>query len=477
MAMASGSCAQQRHLESDDWATLHFGGAQLGDKRRSMRLVRLAAAVAEHPGMSLPKQLNDWSDLIGAYRLLSNENVDPQEILAPHKHVTRQGCAGEPVVLCVQDSSQLDFSLRSGIEGLGIIGDGKGHGLIQHAALAVLPDRRLVGVLDLSWHAMQPVPEGETRRERQARWTERCLWHEAAQRIGPWFEGHRLIHVGDRHADLFRFMHEALLLKHDFVVRAMHDRYVDQAGERLWEKLARQAALGEMLVHIGAQRDKGNRVTRTAREALLTIRVASIGVPPASNDPHTHNAAPLSLWAVYLVEENPPEGVDPVEWMLVSSLEARTPAQAQTIIGYYTCRWVIEEWHRCLKEGCGIEKSQFDDAMDIQRLGAVLGVVSARLLQMRDLAENAQDASSPAALRQWVPVIYILIVAGLAKTSAQSLTPREFWLTIARRGGYLARKHDPRPGWKVIWRGWSDIVQMVRGAELYQEISAHKTSV
>ena len=204
---------------------------------------------------------------------------------------------------------------------------------------------------------------------------------------------------------------------------------------------------------------------------MLTIRVVPIVVPPPRNDPRSKDTPPLSLFAVYLVEEHPPEGVEPVEWMLVTSLQAQTLEQAQTIIGYYTCRWVIEEWHRCLKEGCRIEDSQLDEAADIQRLAAVLTVVAMRLLEMRDLAEGTDEkAASPEVLRQRVPEFYIMIVAALAKVKAETLTPRLFWRTVAKRGGYLARKNDPRPGWKVLWRGWADIVQMVRGAELYQEL-------
>jgi hypothetical protein len=177
------------------------------------------------------------------------------------------------------------------------------------------------------------------------------------------------------------------------------------------------------------------------------------------------------MWAVYLREENPPAGVEAVEWMLLTSLETACLEQARTIIGYYLCRWVIEEWHRCLKEGCRAEQSQLDDALDIQRLTGVLAIVAVRLLQVRDLAEgDGPAADSPAALQAVVPEMFVGIVAALAQSSPGRLTPRTFWRTVAQRGGYLGRKNDPRPGWKVLWRGWNDIVQMVRGAELYQEM-------
>ncbi len=101
--------------------------------------------------------------------------------------------------------------------------------------------------------------------------------------------------------------------------------------------------------------------------------------------------------------------------------------------------------------------------------GTVLGVVGVRLLNLRDEAEsNRCDEAS--ALREQTPAMWIQIVGKLAKQPATSLTPRQFWLAIARRGGFLARKRDGRPGWKVIWRGWYDIHQMVLGAELWQEM-------
>ena len=463
-------CAQEYSQESLHWAALHFGDAPLKDIRRSKRLVRMAAAMSENPRMSLPKQFPDWSDLTAAYRLLSNEHVDPQDILQPHRTLVRRQAAEHPVVLCVQDDSQLDFTLRSGTQGLGRIGNSKGRGILQHGALAVLPDGRVLGVLNLAFHAVPAAKKGETRLESQSRWTTRDVWQEAAVAIGPWPKGSQLIHVGDRHSDVFRFLHKASSLGHGFVARAMHDRYVDEHTAHLWDKLEAQAVLGTRTVSLGAQRDKGNKLKRAAREAVLTIRAAAVVIARPTQDIRTQDAKPLTVWAVYAKEEHPPAGTEAVEWMLLTSLEASTLEQALLILDYYTCRWVIEEWHRCEKEGCGLEQSQLDEAKDIERLAAILSVLAVRLLQMRDLADSA-DAESPAALNALVPPLYVLLVAGLAKVDAAKLTPRQFWRAIAKRGGWLGRKHDSRPGWIVIWRGWSDLLQMVRGAELYQQIA------
>ncbi len=482
--MERSSCAQMCLQDEQRWAIQHFGESELGDRRRTCRLVELAAAMARNPQMSLPKQLPDWSDLIGAYRFLSNPGVDPQKILAPHHRLVRQEAGGYPVVLCIQDDTQLDFTCRTGMDGLGLTGDGFGKGLLQHTALAVLPPAsssvssgkgRLLGVLDLAFHAIEKAKKNEKRRERQSRWTKTDVWQEAAQRIGPWSgsgsEGSMLVHVGDRHADLFRFLRCAVDLRHQFVVRAMHDRKLYQEPEqKLWETLKAAPVLGKITVSISKQRDKGNRIKRRSRKAKLSIRTAPVQIGPPVNDPRTAGCQALEVWAIHLVEQNPPAGEEPVEWMLLSSLPAATLAEAMILIGYYLCRWMIEEWHRCLKQGCRIQASQLDHAQDVCRLGAIMAVLATRLLQMRDLADQptAGKSVSTSCLKDKVPWMYLLIIAQLAGVKPEQLTSKLMLLTIAKRGGYLARKHDRRPGWIVLWRGWSDIVQMAQGAELYK---------
>jgi hypothetical protein len=110
-----------------------------------------------------------------------------------------------------------------------------------------------------------------------------------------------------------------------------------------------------------------------------------------------------------------------------------------------------------------------DDVEDLQRLAALMGIIAVRLVQLRDLADaDCPEANNPVALRQAVPPVWIKVVSRLGGVSQEALTPRDFLLTIARRGGYLGRKHDARPGWKVIWQGWYDIERMVEGVELMQ---------
>jgi len=371
-----------------------------------------------------------------------------------------------PVVLCVQDTTDLDYTNRSAVRGLGKIGDGGGRGFRQHTGLGVNESGEVLGILEQKWFLPVEPPADETRRQRQARWSEPDVWADLAEDIGPWPPQSRLIHVGDRHSDVFRFLCTCRQVKHGFVVRAMHDRYLLD-GERLWQRLGQQPARFVQTVKIRAQRTRGNQLKRSARTAQVTIRYAPVLLPPPRNDPRTAEEHPIRAWAIYALEQDPAGAEDPLEWMLLTSEPVDDDAGARRCLQWYGCRWIIEEWHRALKEGCRLEHSQLDDVRDLQRLAALLGVIAVRMLQLRDLADaDHPQADNPAALQRTAPRLWIEVVSRLANRAWEDLTPREFLLAIARRGGFLGRKHDGRPGWKVIWRGWYDVQRMVEGLEL-----------
>jgi hypothetical protein len=425
--------------------------------------------MAEHAGESIPKACASWTDAIAAYRLLSNSDVDPDAVQTPHREYTRKACARLPVVLAVSDITDLDFTGRTKVKGLGRLGDGRGLGLQQHTTLAVEPDGGVIGVLRQHWYRRPEAPHGEARRKRHARWCESDVWADAAREIGTLGPACRMIHVADRGADIFGFLNTCVRAQTGFLVRATHDRRVLEEENRLWEHVASGPGLDTMEVQVSAHRGVLRRDRRVARKATLTLRVAHVTIPPPVNDPRVADAQPLSLYVVHALEEKPPrdKGIVAVEWMLLTSERAKTAGDARRLVGWYAQRWTVEEFHRVEKEGCRLECSQLDDALDIQRLAAITAVIAVRLLQLRDAADPEKPRSDdPAVLRDLADEATLRIVAALAGITPRKITPRQFWNTVAKRGGWLARSSDPRPGWKCIWRGWNDIALMALGAAL-----------
>ena len=149
---------------------LGTGAVRFGPAARraaQKRLVKACGRMAEDPAASLPDRSGGWGELIGAYRLLNNPRVDPSDIQRAHWRWTHARCADHPLVLCVQDTSDIDFTGYAAKRGLGPIGRQKGQGFLQHSALAVLPDGRLLGVLHQRRQVRVPAP-------RRARPASRC---------------------------------------------------------------------------------------------------------------------------------------------------------------------------------------------------------------------------------------------------------------------------------------------------------------
>jgi hypothetical protein len=418
--------------------------------------------MAQRPGESLPAQFERWGDLKAAYRLLSSDAIDPVAISEPHRRLVRKQLEEHEVVLLVQDDTHLSGRCDR----------------MQHTTLAALPCGELLGMLDQRFFDRIQTPADETRRERMNRWRESCVWQDAVHAIGAAPARCRFIHVADRAADALAVMRSCVQEGVGFVIRAKHDRRIAESHDSLLRaQVAQQPTQGVIDIEIGAQRDAKGRITRRSRKTPLSVRFASVTLQPPWNHPppHDEEAQPLPVQVILLREETPGED-DPVEWLLLTSEAVHSFADAQRLIGYYQRRWIIEEWHRALKEGCAAESAQLDEPEDHLRLAAILSVIAVRMLQLRDLADPEHPCADDAeALQRWAPPIWIKVVATLGRHTAPTLTPQQFLLTIAKRGGYLARRNDPRPGWKVLWRGWQEVSILVEGAELAESTSPSPT--
>jgi len=414
--------------------------------------------MAESPGQSLPQQMEDWASLKGAYRLLSNKHIEPRAIGEAHRQQTYEQCAEHSVVLLVQDGT--DF------QAVKVEGDR----YVQHSTLAVTERGATLGLVDQRWYERVDPPANETRRERAARWRESCVWSDAARAVGPAPEGTRFIHVADRAADDLPFMATCEAQGHGFIIRAQYDRRLKDGTGKLWHTLQHQPEAGSMTVEVGTQRQKNGRIVKRGRKATVSVRYGQVTLDrPWSS---TNDTPPRTVNAVYLQEIDPPEDAEPIDWMLLTSEPVASFEDACRIIGYYQKRWVVEEWHGCLKEGCKLEASQVREVRALQRLGAIQSILAVRLLQLRDAAdpEHAGDqADDPKVLQSQLPWLWICLVACWRNCAPEKLTPRQFHRAIAKRGGWPGRNNDPRPGWKVLWRGFHELQKQAEGAELFQK--------
>jgi hypothetical protein len=353
--------------EIEMWAVEQLGRVELGDKRRTRRAVDIAQGMARRPADSLAQQMAGWNEQRGAYRLLDSEAVSHAALSARHWQQTRAK-AGErgSVILMVQDITELDYSAHRATEGLGPIGDHRGAGLMVHNTLAIEPrERKVMGLAyQQVWTRDAEAHKGkESRTQRQARADRQSQrWIKAVEAIGNPPAAVRWVHVGDREIDIFPFFEECQSAQVDFCVRVKQNRRVGawsaEDPRYLLDQARQLPSIGERRLDIPAQ---SGQPARTA-QLLVSWQAVTLRSPAnESGQPRT-----LDAWVVRTWEPNPPPGVKAIEWLLLTSVPVLTLEDALERIDWYSCRWVIEEYHSCLKTGCAIENSRLQHA---ERLG------------------------------------------------------------------------------------------------------------
>ena len=178
---------------------------------------------------------------------------------------------------------------------------------------------------------------------------------------------------------------------------------------------------------------------------------------------------PIPMWVVWVREVDAPPGVDPIEWVLYTSLAVESFESALVIVGYYEKRWLIEEWHKVLKTGMRVEDRQLKTSGRLEAMMGLMSVAAVRLFQLKGEARTAPERRA----EEVVPPKYVRALKAIRKIGISTeLTVGRFFRELAQLGGFLGRRSDGEPGWITIWRGWDKLQTMVRGADAIIGISA-----
>jgi hypothetical protein len=440
-----------------EWAQLNFGNCELGDKRRTNRLMQVAEDIASNPSATLPNQMDGWGDLRAAYNLFGRKEVTFEAIARPHWELTKQQATGRNLV--IGDTTELDFGKHRQIEGLGPTGNGSGQGFLLHNALLVNADsEEILGVAGQTIHYRdRKSKKKENRSQRLKRKRESQVWGTVIDQVGPPPEDASWVHVLDRGGDNFEVYCHLLQQRSDWVVRASKlNRYVlggdSEERMKLSDYLPLLELLGTYTLSLRA------RPQQPAREAQLEVRVGRIKVPrPHHVSPWVRKLKqpPIAMNVVEVVEVNAPAGVTPIRWILFTSLPVQTFEDAWQVITYYEARWLIEEYHKALKTGCRAESRQLKTAGRLEAFVGLTSVVAVRLLQLKSLARtNPEVPAQRVVPRVWLQMLK-LARKGLHRV--HDLTVGQFYREVAKLGGFLGRKGDGNPGWITIWRGWEKL--------------------
>jgi hypothetical protein len=447
------------------WAQLEFGTALLSDKRRTKRLVDVAAALAQCPSGTLPQAIPFWSGLKGAYRLFNNPEVTFEKICASHWQQTREACNQPGEYLLIEDTTVLDYSQHKRIRGMGRVGNDEGVGMMLHTTLVTrvehwqldqTPELSSVGILSQKCWTRQgpPLKKVQTRRQRLSRQRESQRWGEALSKLPRRGPGVSRIMIADREADIFETFQKCHAAEVDFIIRATCARALANEDQSTFEAVAAAPLRGTFEVELRARPDS------PARVAKLELRMVSVELRGTWRP--GGKTGPMEINVVEARETDVPAGAVPLRWVLLTSLDCERVVELRRIVERYARRWLVEDYHKALKTGAHIEQSQLEERTRIEALLGVLALVALRLLSTKLLARSRPNEPVNSA-EFGEEAINIL--------SARFGCPEGGWthskmlVAIARMGGFLARKGDGSPGWITIWRGWQRLTTMVEGVE------------
>lgn len=449
------------------WAEENFGAVDLGDRRRTRRLVRSAARIAQHPEKSFP-QIFDWNDLRGFYRLCACQAATTAVVQQRHWHRTRQAMAEQPLVLILHDTSELDFSHHPAVQGAGPIGkNGKSKGFLQHNSLAVVPQpRQVLGLAYQQWRVRQRAPKRERSPDRKKRARESELWLQGIRAAGSPPPGCRWVDVGDRGSDIYEAMLASLEVGHDFLFRVTQNRTVWHSADLQQQTYLKDYA--RSLPSSGSDTvDIPGRGGRPARAAQVQLAAAPVWIPAPRETPQRWQQPIVVAWVLRVWEDQPPVDVaEPLEWILLGSVPTPTLDTLKERRDWYSCRGWVEVFHLIEKSGCLEEDRRFETGDRLETCAAILSVVAVRVFQMRCAletqpqapAKQVATAAESQLLRRWLG-------------HRGRWTVRDFVLGVAKLGGYLGRKGDGVPGVRALWRGYQRLQDMLLGFHLRDPLS------
>jgi hypothetical protein len=438
------------------WAAEEFKTIDLGDHRLDKRTALLAERMAAKPMASIPQACGGWAETQAAYRFLAQDDIEWEAILATHWQSAEARMRVHPVVLCLQDTTELDFNGQR-IAGLGPLSYEAQRGMYVHPTYAVSPEREPLGVLD-AWMWTREPKDASGRR---GGLLESTRWSEGYTRIAEMavrLPDTRLVYVADREADIVALMAQARDLGHpaDWLIRSQHNRALPE-GDKLWAEVLSGDALGGIRFTMASRQ---GQKARDVRQRVWAKRVTL-------SDGH---GGAVEVSCLVAREEGAPEGVKPVEWRLLTNRPIDGFEAAVELIDWYRARWEIELFFHVLKNGCRVEALQLSTVARLERALALFMVVAWRIARLMRLGRTCPDLDAALLFErdEW-QAAYILNRKKVPKTPPRL---NEVVRLVAMLGGFLARKGDGEPGVKTLWLGLQRIVDFAAGIRFAREAHA-----
>lgn len=469
------------------WAVEEMRTSQLGDKRLDNRMVQVLSQLGSRPTGSIPAGCGGHAETTAAYRFFDNPKTSFANILQPHINATHKRIQEERVVIVAQDTTEIDVTRpEQQMKGTGPLDSGPRRGAFLHLHHAFKPNGTPLGTIQAKvWTRDGSVPRCSERTSSQRlaipiEQKESYRWVEGIKHVQEISAAHpdtQFVCVADSEADIYELLveatsHDSHPQRVDWIVRACHNRRLANARENSGEseQLAKDipdanylrdamapapVLFTERITIRGRKLDypcdrRRRRQPRNSRIAELEVRALRVQLG-APRRPH-QKLPDISVNVVFVREVNAPDGEEPVEWILLTSLPIETNEQVRQVIAYYCIRWTIEVFYRTLKSGCRVESRRFEHIDRFLPCLAIYLIVTWRTLFVCHIAREVPDASCEMIFEpaEWKSV-YQIVHRKPPPTTPPPLA--DFIRMLAQLGGYVNLPSRDPPGPQTVWLG------------------------
>lgn len=446
-------------------------GAKLPDARFKKSLAAVCNDLYQQPGVSFSRACGNKRKAV--YRLMNTTETTPKDILAGHAQQTLLRTRKYPFFLAASDTTSFDYTSHKACTGLGpIASTPKTQGFLTHSVVAISPSGTPLGVLyQESWtRSQETFGQSKQKKNRPQSEKESYKWTKALRGVESVLEPQdEVLIIQDREADIVAFLQEPRRDKTHLLIRSSCPRniLVNNEVKNLWEVSRCAPIVAEKTISVKVK--KGKEFTN--RDVFLTIRCTLVEIiPPQYAKSEKPNPV---VWVVCACEENPPEGQNAIEWILLSTFPVSDGQTALDMVIFYTYRWLIERFHYVLKSGVGIENLQMDDSDSLMKSLSFYSIVAWRLLYLIYIAR--ENPHTPA--RNIFAELSITVLSAHSGKSICSVS--DAILAIARVGGFRPCPSAPRAGVKSLWlglrrldgleEGWQMAMSALSGKDMGQD--------
>ena len=445
-------------FEESRCIALQVQGIQFGHLDRKHRYDRVISVLhSSNASLSFPELFKDQHQLKAFYRLMNNKSVDHSTFISGYQTgliaYSKEQSIEEPWIL-VQDTMLTDYNSRN--LDLGYTQTERSNGFLLHHGL----------LLDAQFIPLGLLHQQVIHRERDdfgkaSKWRSKPT---AEKESNKWLEGVKtgisfsqetgrdLIHIMDREADIIDVINTCNEANQYFIIRARHDRSTLSLSEKDKTETPELFRLFKLMPSLPAP----FTITRVLRNTKGKEYEAKCDM---SYHSFKLRGIDKEISCVWIREQTNGEE-KAAEWFLLTNRLIKDEKDAAQIAEYYSKRWTVEDFHKCYKTGCSIEKRQFDTRKALTTSIGLLAITAIVLLRSRYYAKHQHDApfetivtdKAEQELARRIADKYLMPIDRLLCEPYSAL----WWLLLlGRMGGHQGLKSKGLPGWQTLWKGYS----------------------